>query len=95
MTPGPWQIIIVVLVVVLFFGRGRISDMMGDLAKGITSFKKGLRDDDDESGRSADRSEPPRIVSQPAPPQPVPSQPAPTTSEAPVESRPAEDRNAS
>ena len=34
--------IVLILVVVLLFGRGRISDLMGDLAKGITSFKKGL-----------------------------------------------------
>ena len=45
MALGPWQIVIIVLLVVLFFGRGRISEMMGDLAKGITSFKKGLRED--------------------------------------------------
>lgn len=43
---GPWQIIIVVLLVVLLFGRGKISDMMGDVAKGIKSFKKGITDDD-------------------------------------------------
>jgi sec-independent protein translocase protein TatA len=34
--------IVLILVVILLFGRGRISDLMGDLAKGITSFKKGL-----------------------------------------------------
>lgn len=43
-----WQILIVVLLVVLLFGRGKISDLMGDFAKGIRSFKKGLSDDDDE-----------------------------------------------
>ena len=68
MALGPWQIVIVVLLIVLFFGSGRISDMMGDLAKGITSFKKGLREDDDSSGDSAGSSEPPRIAPQPAPP---------------------------
>ncbi len=39
-----WQILIVALLVVLLFGRGRISDLMGDLGKGITSFRKGLSD---------------------------------------------------
>ena len=69
MALGPWQIVIVVLLIVLFFGRGRISDMMGDLAKGITSFKRGLREDDSSSGDAAsDASEPPRIAPQPAPP---------------------------
>ena len=42
---GPWQIIIVALLVVLLFGRGKISEMMGDVAKGINSFKKGLKED--------------------------------------------------
>jgi sec-independent protein translocase protein TatA len=38
--------LVVILVVVLLFGRGRISDLMGDFAKGINSFKKGLNDSD-------------------------------------------------
>lgn len=46
---GPWQIIIVALLVVLLFGRGKISEMMGDVAKGINSFKKGLKDDPDKA----------------------------------------------
>ena len=37
--------LIVILVIMLLFGRGRISDLMGDMAKGINSFKKGLADD--------------------------------------------------
>ena len=39
-----WQIAIVVVLVVLLFGRGKISALMGDLAKGIKSFKKGMKD---------------------------------------------------
>lgn len=46
MSIGPWQIVIVALVVILLFGRGKISHMMGDVAKGINAFKKGLKDDD-------------------------------------------------
>jgi sec-independent protein translocase protein TatA len=45
MFPGFWQIAIVVVIVVLLFGRGKISSLMGDVAKGIKSFKKGLSDD--------------------------------------------------
>ena len=37
-----WQIAIVVVLVVLLFGRGKISSLMGDVAKGIKSFKKGM-----------------------------------------------------
>lgn len=45
MAPGMWQIILVVLLaLVLFGGRGKISSLMGDVAKGITSFRKGLKD---------------------------------------------------
>jgi len=42
-----WHWLIVILVVVLLFGRGKISDLMGDVAKGVKSFKKGLSDDDE------------------------------------------------
>ena len=41
---GFWQIAVVVILVVLLFGRGKISDLMGDVAKGIKSFKKGMSD---------------------------------------------------
>ena len=41
-----WHWILVILVVVLLFGRGKVSDLMGDVAKGIKSFKKGLADDE-------------------------------------------------
>jgi sec-independent protein translocase protein TatA len=42
-----WHLIIVLLVVILLFGQGKISEVMGDFAKGIKSFKKGLADDDE------------------------------------------------
>ena len=42
---GIWQIAIVVILVVLLFGRGKISSLMGDVAKGIKSFKKGMASD--------------------------------------------------
>ena len=45
MFPGFWQVAIVVVLVVLLFGRGKISSLMGDVAKGIKSFKKGLSDE--------------------------------------------------
>ena len=44
MSIGFWQIAIVVVLVVLLFGLGKISDLMGDVAKGIKSFKKGMAD---------------------------------------------------
>jgi sec-independent protein translocase protein TatA len=41
-----WHWALVILVVILLFGRGKVSDLMGDVAKGIKSFKKGMADDD-------------------------------------------------
>ena len=56
-----WQIAIVVVLVVLLFGRGKISSLMGDVAKGIKSFKKGMSDDsslnNDNSKNNSDNSD--------------------------------------
>ncbi|HJN04044.1 MAG TPA: twin-arginine translocase TatA/TatE family subunit [Alphaproteobacteria bacterium] len=41
-----WQILVVLVLVLLLFGRGKISNLMGDLAKGIKSFKRGMAEDD-------------------------------------------------
>src|ERR1700693_2051405 len=46
-----WHWLIVILVVVMLFGRNKISDLMGDVAKGVKSFKKGLADEDDAPPR--------------------------------------------
>tara|TARA_B100000965_G_scaffold165284_1_gene137575 strand:- start:1693 stop:1905 length:213 start_codon:yes stop_codon:yes gene_type:complete len=54
MSIGFWQIAIVVILVVLLFGRGKISSLMGDVAKGIKSFKKGMSTDptDDDTQKN-------------------------------------------
>ena len=52
MSIGFWQIAIVVVLVVLLFGRGKISSLMGDVAKGIKSFKKGMSSDVTEDSES-------------------------------------------
>lgn len=44
-----WHWLIVLVVVLLIFGRGKIPELMGDMAKGIKSFKKGMADDDDDA----------------------------------------------
>tara|TARA_B100000959_G_C14916471_1_gene597567 strand:+ start:612 stop:818 length:207 start_codon:yes stop_codon:yes gene_type:complete len=51
-----WQIAIVVVLVVLLFGRGKISSLMGDVAKGIKSFKRGMSSDSGTSSDSNDQS---------------------------------------
>ena len=45
MSIGPVQIILILVVIVLLFGRGKISELMGDVAKGIKSFKKSMAED--------------------------------------------------
>jgi sec-independent protein translocase protein TatA len=60
----------VILVIILLFGRGRISDLMGDFAKGINSFKKGLNDDAVPPANTP-AAPPPQVTSQPASPAPV------------------------
>ncbi len=57
MSIGIWQIAIVVILVVLLFGRGKISSLMGDVAKGIKSFKKGMASDVTEDSEPKNISE--------------------------------------
>ncbi|WP_340587131.1 twin-arginine translocase TatA/TatE family subunit [Erythrobacter alti] len=64
-----WQILIVAVVVLVLFGRGRISEMMGDFGKGISSFKKGMNEDEKPSSESSPQIEAPAPT------------PAPTASE--------------
>ena len=57
MSIGFWHIAIVVILVVLLFGRGKISSLMGDVAKGIKSFKKGMATDATEDSQPKNISE--------------------------------------
>ena len=57
MSIGIWQIAIVVILVVLLFGRGKISSLMGDVAKGIKSFKKGMASDVTDESETKNISE--------------------------------------
>ena len=50
-------IIIIAILVVILFGKGKISSIMGDLAKGIKSFKKGMSDDSSENDNSKNNSD--------------------------------------
>ena len=65
-----WHWIVVIAVVLLLFGRGKISDLMGDVAQGIKAFKKGMSEDD----KAAEKTEPMKTIdanSQGATPQPT------------------------
>lgn len=49
--PGLFQILVLVLIALVLFGRGRIGNLMGDFGKGVKSFRKALGEDDDEAAR--------------------------------------------
>ena len=59
-----WHWLVVGVIVMLLFGKGRFSDMMGDVAKGLKSFKKGMAEEEDERPAAA----PSRIDAKPAAP---------------------------
>ena len=64
-----WHWIVVIAVVLLLFGRGKISDLMGDVAQGIKAFKKGMSEDDKTAEKPA---EPIKTIDNAAPaPQPT------------------------
>ncbi|MEE4199848.1 twin-arginine translocase TatA/TatE family subunit [Erythrobacter sp.] len=84
MNIGVWQILILAIVILVLFGRGRISEMMGDFGRGISSFKKGMTEDEASATSSASKPnaqiEPPATetsrasVSSGAPAQKAPSE---------------------
>ena len=78
-----WHWIVVGLIVMLLFGRGKISEMMGDVAKGIKAFKKGMTEDEAEPATASPAPAPP---SEPARTIEHQSAPAATTA-APVAER--------
>jgi len=53
-----WHWLVVGIIILLLFGKGRFSDMMGDVAKGLKSFKKGMSEDEEHNAASV----PPRRI---------------------------------
>ncbi len=68
-----WHWLVVIILVLLLFGRGRISDMMGDIGKGLKSFKEGMSDEDKKPAE-------PRVIEN----KPIDVTPEPRRSEEPV-----------
>ncbi|MBY0334756.1 MAG: twin-arginine translocase TatA/TatE family subunit [Acetobacteraceae bacterium] len=85
-----WHWLVVLLVVLLLFGSGKISGLMGDLAKGIKSFKQNIKEDEKDASMAAE-SAPPAPGTGPAGsiPGPVGAQAHQTTGTAQSSSRPA------
>ena len=57
MSIGIWQVVLILLIVLIIFGAGKLPKVMGDVAKGVKSFKSGLKDDEEETA-----AEQPRVV---------------------------------
>lgn len=70
-----WHILIFAIIVLLLFGGNRFSAMMGDVAKGLKSFKQGMSDDDEKRSADARREETRQIPPQQQPPIDVTPQP--------------------
>jgi len=73
-----WHWIVVIAVVLLLFGRGKISDLMGDVAQGIKSFKKGMAED--EPAKAETPPADPKVIDQKPAGAPVAGAPAPGSS---------------
>ena len=54
--PGPMQLLLIAIVLLVLFGRGKIAGMMGEVGKGITAFKKGIKDGNEEIEKAAAES---------------------------------------
>jgi len=78
-----WHWVIVALVILVLFGRGKISEMMGDFGKGVSSFKKGLTEAEDVTKPAAQISPPPTSAPAPAPQAEAAPAPSPERSDTP------------
>jgi len=62
-----WHWLVVLVIVLLLFGAGKIPKLMGDMAKGVKAFKEGLKDINEENKAEATKVEPPPQVASPQP----------------------------
>jgi len=53
-----WHWLILLVIVLLLFGAGKVPKLMGDMAKGVTAFKKGLKEGEDEAAKPATETQP-------------------------------------
>jgi sec-independent protein translocase protein TatA len=83
-----WHILILAIIILLLFGGNRFSSMMGDVAKGLKSFKKGMSEDEEE--RADERSRDPRSLPR-GQERPIDVTPEPRRTEEPA-ARPRDDR---
>jgi sec-independent protein translocase protein TatA len=77
-----WHWLIVGIVLLLLFGKGRFSEMMGDVAKGIKNFKKGMTEEEEAAAAQAEQQR--RLDARPVQPNVITPQPGDVTPEATV-----------
>jgi sec-independent protein translocase protein TatA len=65
---GPWGLLLIAVVVLVLFGRGKIAGLMGEIGKGITAFKKGVKDGSDEIEDRRETDVPPPVARDVTPP---------------------------
>ena len=67
MSIGIWQVVLILMIVLILFGAGKLPKVMGDVAKGVKSFKAGMKDDDEDEKRvlTADAADEPVRVAEP------------------------------
>ncbi len=67
MSIGIWQVVLILMIVLILFGAGKLPKVMGDVAKGVKSFKAGMKDDDEDDKRvlTSDGGEPQATVVEP------------------------------
>jgi sec-independent protein translocase protein TatA len=60
MSIGIWQVVLILLIVLILFGAGKLPKVMGDVAKGVKNFKSGMKDDDEDDKKilTSDAAEP-------------------------------------
>ena len=96
-----WHWIVVGVIIMLLFGRGKVSDLMGDVAKGIKAFKRGMADDEQAPASTAQvphaqvppvQVPPPVVPPAPAQPAHVPTAHVPTAQMPPLGTEPNTDR---
>jgi sec-independent protein translocase protein TatA len=61
-----WHWLVVLVIVLLLFGAGKIPKLMGDMAKGVTAFKKGLKDGEEEAAKPTTETTAAQVTEQPA-----------------------------
>ncbi len=69
MSIGVWQVVLILVIVLIIFGAGKLPRVMGDVAKGVRNFKKGMNedaDDEEQTKPEALKSEATETVSEPA-----------------------------